>query len=373
VAAMAARMPPAMVLGARAAFVRRTSAALTIVGLAIPMLMITIGLGFWATLDEVQHHPAEIGMAASLTVAPGSLSSPQVTRLISSDPDVQAAYPGVKAVALAPGETTTITTLGMGYSAKPYPFQVVQGSLYHAPEQAVATQALLDALRLQVGQFVRMYFGGVPVTFRIVGRIIDPQYDGEVLAYGLDTLTDEGAPSPVGFYSLVLRPGVPPAAAAARLLRRSDGRLDVELVTNPADQLGIVHAALAALIVVLTLTGLTSLLTASRVGSRDHQRDVRVLRAMGLTPVQVRAAVVVRTSVLALVAVTLGSAAGLAACSALISTVSRLYGLGSGLARLPSAVTVLAAITAVVAAAALTGLSTTRAADRDPAVVVLGP
>jgi ABC-type lipoprotein release transport system permease subunit len=100
---------------------------------------------------------------------------------------------------------------------------------------------------------------------------------------------------------------------------------------------------------------------------------VRVLRAMGLTPVQVRAAVVVRTSVLALVAVTLGSAAGLAACSALISTVSRLYGLGSGLARLPSAVTVLAAITAVVAAAALTGLSTTRAADRDPAVVVLGP
>jgi putative ABC transport system permease protein len=373
VAAMAARMPPAMVLGARAAFVRRTSAALTIVGLAVPMVMITIGLGFWATLDEVQRHPAEIGMAASLTVGPGSLGSSEVRTLISKDPDVGAAYPCVKAVALAPGETTTITTLGMGYSAKPYPFEVVQGRLYHAPEQAVATQALLDALRLQVGQFVRMYFGGVPVTFRIVGRIIDPQYDGEVLAYGLDTLTDEGAPSPVGFYSLVLHPGVQPAAAAARLLRRSDGRLDVELVTDPADQLGIVHAALAGLIVVLTLTGLTSLLTASRVGSRDHQRDVRVLRAMGLTPVQVRAAVVVRTTVLALVAVTLGSVAGLAACSALISAVSRLYGLGAGLARLPSAVTVIAAITAVVAAAALAGLSTTRAADRDPAAVVLGP
>ncbi len=371
--AMAARMPPAMVLGARAAFVRRTSAVLTIVGLAVPMLMITIGLGFWATLHEVQRHPAEIGMAASLTVGPGPLSWSEASALIGKDPDVQTAYPCVKAVALAPGETTTITTLGMGTSARPYPFQVVQGRLYHAPEQAVATQALLDALQLQVGQFVRMYFGGVPVTFRIVGRIIDPQYDGEVLAYGTDTLADEGAPSPVGFYSLVLRPGVQPAAAAAWLLRRSGGRLDVELVTNPADQLGIVHAALAALIVVLTLTGLTSLLTASRVGSRDHQRDVRVLRAMGLTPVQVRAAVVVRTTVLAALAVALGSAAGMAACSALISAVSRLYGLGSGLARPPSAVPVAGAVAVMVAAAAVVGLATTRAADREPAAVVLGP
>jgi putative ABC transport system permease protein len=371
--AMAARMPPAMVLGAHAAFVRRTSAVLTIFGLAIPMLMITIGLGFWATLHEVQRHPAEIGMAASLTVGPGPLGWSQASALIGKDPDVQAAYPCVKAVALAPGETTTITTLGMGTSAEPYPFQVVQGRLYHAPEQAVATQALLDALRLQVGQFVRMYFGGVPVTFRIVGRIIDPQYDGEVLAYGTDTLADEGAPSPVGFYSLVLRPGVPPAAAAAWLLRRSGGRLDVELVTNPANQLGIVHAALAALIVVLTLTGLTSLLTASRVGSRDHQRDVRVLRAMGLTPVQVRAAVVVRTTVLAALAVALGSAAGMAACSALISAVSRLYGLGSGLARPPSVVPVAGAVAVMVAAAAVVGLATTRAADREPAAVVLGP
>jgi putative ABC transport system permease protein len=373
VAAMAARMPPAMVLGARAAFVRRMSAAATICGLAVPMLMITIGLGFWATLDQVQRHPADIGLAASITVGPGTMSLAQAHALISTDRAVQAEYRCVKAVALVPGESSTITTLGMGTSARPFPFQVVQGHLYHAPEQAVATQALLDAFRLQVGQFVRMYFGGVPVTFRIVGRIIDPQYGGEVLAYGWDTLTDEGAPLPIGFYSLVLRPGVQPAAAAARLLRRSDGQLDVELVTNPADQLGIVRAALAALIFVLTLTGLTSLLTASRVGRRDHQRDVRVLRAMGLSPAQVRAAVVVRTTVLAIAAVTLGSVAGVTVCSSLISAVSRIYGLGAGLGRPPSAGTVAAAIAAAVGAAALAGLGTTRAADREPAAVVLGP
>jgi putative ABC transport system permease protein len=371
--AMAARMPPAIVLGSRAAFVRRAAAALTIVGLAVPVLMITIGLGFWATITDVQQHPADIGLAASLTVGPGPLTLAQAGRLISADPDVRAAYSCVEAVALVPGETTTITTLGMGTSGRPYPFQVVQGRLYDAPEQAVATQALLDSLGLRVGQFVRMYFGGVPVTFHIVGRIIDPQYDGEVLAYGRDTLADEGAPSPIGFYSVVLRPGVRPAAAAASLLRRSGGRLDVALVADPADQLGIMRGALAALIVVLTLIALTSLLTASRLGSRDQQRDVRVLHAMGLTPMQVRTAVVVRTTVLALVAVTLGVAAGRASSSSLISAVSRLYGLGAGLGRPPSAGTVAEVVVAAVAAAATAAALTTRTAGRAPAAPALLP
>jgi putative ABC transport system permease protein len=371
--AMAARMPAAVVLGARAAFVRRMTAALTIVGLAVPMLMITIGLGFWATLDQVRQRPAEIGLAASVTAGPGPLTMAQAGRLIGMDPDVLAAYRCVKATALVPGETTTITTLGMGTSADPYPFSVVQGHLYRAPEQAVATQALLTAFGAKVGQFVQMYFGGVPVTFRIVGRIIDAQYDGEVLAYGLDTLADEGAPTPIGFYSLVLRPGVSPGAAVSRLLRISGGRLDVEQVTNPADQLGIVDAALAALIVVLAFIALTGLLTASRVGIRDQQRDVQVLRAMGLTPVQVRAAVVVRTTVLALVAVTIGAAVGRAASGYLISTVSQLYGLGAGLATPASAGTTATAIALAACGAALAAALTTRTQEQIPATVALGP
>ena len=42
----------------------------------------------------------------------------------------------------------------------------------------------------------------------------------------------------------------------------------------------------------LALIGLTNLITASLVGLRDHLRDVRVLRAMGLTPLQVLASLV---------------------------------------------------------------------------------
>jgi putative ABC transport system permease protein len=369
--AMAARMPPAVVLGTRAAFVRKLSAALTVGGLALPMLMITIGLGFWSTLDDVQRNPAAIGLAASVTVSPGALTPAQAWRIVHADPQVSAAYGGVRAEALTGGDTTTITTLGMGTSSSPYPFHVVQGQLYHAPEQAVATQALLAALRLNVGQFVRMWFGGVPVTFHIVGRIIDPQYDGEVLAYGRDTLSDEGVPAPIDFYSLVLRRGVSPAAAVSRLERVSGGRLNAAVVTDPANQLGIVQIALAGLIAVLALIGLTSLLTASLLGRRDHQRDVAVLRVMGLTPVQIRLALLLRTTALALIAVTVGAVLGRVLSTTLVSAVSKAYGLGAGIGRPPSTAEIAAAVALAIGAAGVAAMLPSR--ERLPGATVLGP
>jgi len=371
--AMAARTPPALVLGARSAFVRRLAAALTISGLAIPMMMITIGLGFWSTLDDVQRHPADIGLAARVTVNPGPLTTAQTLRLIHADRQVLRAYSCVLAEALVPGETTTITTLGMGTSGHPYPFHVVQGQLYHAPEQAVATAALLSALGLKLGQFVRMWFGGVPVTFHIVGRIIDPQYGGQLLAYGRDTLADEGAAAPIGFYSLILRPGVTPSRAVTALMRASGRRLDVAEVPDPADQLGIVRGAVAALIAVLAVIGLTSLVTTSLLGYRDQLRDVSVLRAMGLTPLQVRAALMTRTTVLALIAVGVGTVVGRLFSVSLISAVSRLYGLGAGIGSPPSAWMLAGAVTLAVGAAAVAGILPFRPPGRLRAAAILGP
>jgi putative ABC transport system permease protein len=372
-AAMASRLPPAIVLGARAAFTRRLPALLTIGGLAVPMIMITIGLGFWATLDEVQSHPGDIGLAASLTVDPGTMSSARAWQLVNRAPGVAAAYRGVQVTALLPGETTTVTTLGMGTSARPFPFRVVQGQLYHAPEEAVATQGLLDALGAHVGELVQMPFGGVPVTFRIVGRIIDPEYDGQVLAYGRDMLADEGAATPPVFYSLVLRRGASAAAAQAWLQHRSAGRLQVAAVANPADQLGIVRVMIAGAIAVLALIGLTSLVTASFVGLRDHLREIRVLCAMGLTPIQVLAALMARTSMLALVAAGIGVSLGLVACTGLINLAARLYGLGAGIGALPSGMTLAIAVTLAVVIAALTAAIPARHYARAPSAAVLGP
>ena len=371
--ALLSHLPPAVVLGARAAFTRRLPAVLTIAGLALPMAMITLGIGCWATLDKVERHPAEIGLAAALSVRPGELDRGSAVKMLTADTDVAAVYPSVTVSALLPGETSAITTLGMGSSARPYPFHVAAGRLYHAHGEAVASQGLLDAVHLRVGEYIRMPVGGVYVIFHIVGRIIEPEYDGKVLASGIDTLTQAGAVPPPVSYSLVLRDGTSAGAAAAHLLRVSHGRLDVTQTGDPAASLGIVRPMLAGLFFVLALIGLTSLLTASAVGLRDHLRDVGALRAMGLTPGQVMVSMVMRMSVLALIATAGGAVAGLALSSRLINIAGRVYGIGAGLGTPPPAQATLAAAAGAVAVAALAALVPAQRAARIPVTAALGP
>jgi len=360
-----------MVLGVRAAFTRLPHAVLTIAGLALPVTMITIGIGFWATLDNVQQHPSQIGLAATLTVSPGSMSRGQMKQILAADPDVAATYQSVTVSALLPGDTSAVTTLGVGKSARPYPFHVVQGRLYSAPSEAVASQRLLDTLHARVGVNIRMPIGGVPVIFHIVGRIIEPEYGGQVLAYGIDTLTAFGAVPPPLSSSVVLRSGVSPAAAAKRLLRTSRNRLDVVQAVNPANSLGIVRPMLAGLFVVLALIALTGLLTASAVGLRDHLRDVGALRAMGMTPRQVMSSLVTRTTVLALVGTAVGMAVGTILTPRLIDVAGQAYGVGAGLGSSPSAGATLAAGGAVLIAAAAAAVIPARRAAEMPIAVTL--
>ncbi|HZC42484.1 MAG TPA: FtsX-like permease family protein [Streptosporangiaceae bacterium] len=372
-AAIITRLPPAVVLGTRAAFTRRLPAALTIGGLALPMAMITIGLGCWSTLDNMQHHPGQIGLAAALTVSPGEMSQAAAGRLVADSPDVAAAYRSVQLSALLPGETSTITTLGVGTSDRPYPFHVAAGRLYRAPGEAVASQGLLTAAHLQVGEYVRMPVGGVPVIVHLVGRIVEPEYSGQVLAFGIDTLAQAGAAQPPVSYSLVLRHGVSPVAARDRLLHASGGRLVVSRPLNPASSLGVLRVMLAGLFAVLALIGLTSLLVAAAVGLRDHLRDVGVLQAMGLTPRQVMAAMVTSTSVLALTATLTGAAAGTAASAWLINLGGRFYGIGAGIGSAPPAVSVVAAVATAVTVATLAAIIPARRAALRPVADLVAP
>ncbi len=346
---------------------------LAIAGLAVSMAVITIGLGVASTVDEIQRHPADIGLAAALTVSPGELSQAQAAGIVAGDRQIAHAYKSVQVTALLASGQTTITTLGLGYSARPYPFPVAQGSLYHLPGQAVASEGLLDLLHLKVGDFVPMQINGVPVIFHIVGRIVEPEYSGQVLAYGLDTLDQAGVVSPPVYDSLVLRPGVTASAARTHLLALSRGRLDVAEITDPASPLGIIRPMLTGLIAVLALVGLASVLTASAVGIRDQLRDVGALRAIGLTPRQVMISLISSTAALAVIGIVAGATAGLLASTRLINLGAQVYGIGSGIGRPPSLLAMAVVILIAVAGATLIAIVPARRIATIPVAAMLGP
>jgi putative ABC transport system permease protein len=358
--ALLVRLPPALVLGARDAFTRRTPALLTLFGLAVPMMMISIGLGCWATLDNFLRHPEQVGQAAALVVRPGSLSSGAAERVALADPGVAAAYPGAELDTLVPGQTRTVRARALGTSTDPYPFPVVEGRLFHDRGEAVAGQGLLDLMDVHIGDRVRVTIGGTPLIVRIVGRVVEPEQDGEVLSFGIDSLAAKDA-IPVPFYSLVLRHGADPAQVRARL---QAGGLEVAEAVNPADRLSIIRVIIIALVIVLALIGLANLLTASALGLRDHALDLAVLKAMGLTPRQVTATLVTGTGLVVVLGVLLGTATGASISPWLINLQGATSGVGAGIGRPPSITTLALTILIAIGAALLVALIPARKATR---------
>jgi putative ABC transport system permease protein len=350
-------LPAALVLGARDSLTRRLPAALTVFGVALPMAMITITLTCWSTISGFTHDPGKIGLASAVTVSQGGLDNKQMLALISHDRQVLASYPGAQFVTLLPGDNGTFIARAMGTSIRPYPFRVVQGRMFDAANEAVAGQGFLDLMHIEVGAWISPTIDGVPVpALHIVGRTIEPDNNGDVLDFGLDALSDAGSAPPQLVYHLVLKPGVAAAAARDTLLSESRDRLDVQVVPNPAGGLRVVQLVIAVSVVILAVIALANLLTATVVGMRDHRHEVGVLAAMGLTPRQVMATLVVNTMILTALGVTSGIVAGLVIAPRLINMQAQTSGIGSGIAVSLSATAIaetLALALAIAAAAAL--------------------
>jgi putative ABC transport system permease protein len=369
------RLPAALVLGVRDALTRRLPALLTAAGVAIPMAMITIALACWSTIGAFTADPGRIGLAGALTVySSGGLSNAQASALIAADGQVSASYPGAQSNTLLPGDNGTFVARAMGTSRQPYPFQAVQGRMFAAADEAVAGQGFLDLMHVRVGSWIDPTIDGVPVILHIVGRTIEPDSDGDVVDFGLDALPAASAAAPM-FYTLVLKPGVDPAAARARLLRASGDRLDVQVPANPAARLGVVRVVIVVAVVILVLIAMANLLTAADIGLRDHVHEAGILKAMGLTPRQVMATLVVSTTIVTAIGIVAGVAAGLVVAPRLINAQGQASGIGWGIAAGLSPATIaslLAAALALAVAAALF-LSARAAHVRDPLLTARAP
>ncbi|MEW2084533.1 FtsX-like permease family protein [Streptomyces sp. NPDC005283] len=365
--ALGMRVPPALVLGWRAAFPRRARTLITVARLALPLLMITVALVAWSTLDMFRSRPAEMGVPAALTVRaeqPGSLTGQELDRALTAPPDVAAVHPGVEVAALVPGQTGTITLRGLGTARAPYPFTVVEGRTADGLDEAVAGQGLLDLLDVRVGDWVRMTVEGRPQILHIVGRSIEPEVGGRVISTTVDTLQERDPALRPDFHLLVLRPGADPRAVSSALAGTAGGALEIRETANPADRLEPARGVIAALIGVLALIGFLELLTLISTGVRDRGRDLLALKAIGLTPRQISSAIVATAGFTALVSAALGTWLGVLSGSWLVDTQARSSGMGAGIAHVPPAVllvsVVAGAVLGAVVAAAVPAARTAR-------------
>ncbi|MEU1620170.1 FtsX-like permease family protein [Streptomyces sp. NPDC005722] len=371
-AALRLGAPPALVLGCREVLHRPARSAAAVARLALPILMITVALGTWATLDRFEHHPEQLGQAGALTARPNGLTDEAVRRLLAGRPEITAVHPGVELPALAPGQSQSVTLRGIGTTDDPYPFAVAEGRRPAGPDEALAGQGLIDALHIEVGQWVRVTVGDTPHILHIVGRSIETGHGGRVISAPLDVLQAQDASVGPSYYSLGLRPGADRAAVRGALTEASHGALEVREVAGPGAELSPVRGVIIGLVTVLALIALAELSTAVGSGIRDHARDMRAYRAVGLTPQQSVATVVTGVGLVVLAAAVAGVTAGVFASDWLIDLQGGSSGVGAGIAQAPPAAALLLIVGLCVAAAvAVSVLPASRAAgDRNPRMLL---
>ncbi|MEV7439939.1 FtsX-like permease family protein [Streptomyces sp. NPDC091204] len=366
--ALGMRVPPALVLGWRAAFARRGRTLIPVARLALPLVLITVALVAWSTLDQFRSRPAQMGLPAALTVRaqqPDEPSDSELEKTLSTIPEIASVHPGAEMAALVPGQTGTITLRGLGTTRHPYPSAVVEGRAVGGPDEAVAGQGLLDLLGVRVGDWVRMTVEGRPQILHLVGRSIEPESGGRVITTTIDALRERDPQLRAAFHALVLRKGADPRAVSGTLAAAAGGTLEIRETPNPADRLEPARGVIVALIAVLALIGLTELLTLISTGVRDRGRDLLALKAIGLTPRQIGSMIVTAAGLTALVSAMVGTAVGALSGSWLVDTQGAWSGIGAGVARLPPFGVLLTVIVgAVLSAVAAAALPATRAARR---------
>ncbi|KUH36584.1 MULTISPECIES: ABC transporter permease [Streptomyces] len=359
-------VPAPLVLGWHRAFGRGRQAPATVARLALPLLLITVVLGAWTTIERFDTRPEQLGLPAALTARPADgLGDREARALLQRSPDVLAAHRGLEVAALVPGQTGTIALRGLGTRQDPYPYTVAEGRPAAGPDEAVAGQGLLDLLGVGVGDWVRLTVGGRPQVLHIVGRSIEPGNGGRTVSTSLDTLRENDPALEPTVYHLRLRPDADPAAVRSELLRDARGRLDIHEVSGPADRLAALRGVAAGLIAVLALIGLTEVSTAIGGAVRDGERDLLALKAVGLSPRQVTAVTLTAVGLTTLTAAAAGTALGVPLAHWLIDQEGRTSGVGAGIAHGPTPLHLLALIvTAVAGAVALAVLPAARATRR---------
>ncbi|AYV31840.1 FtsX-like permease family protein [Streptomyces sp. ADI95-16] len=366
--ALGVRVPPALVLGWRAAFPRRGRTLVPVARLALPLVLITVALVAWSTLDQFRGRPAGMGLPAALTVRaaqPAGSSDAELEKTLTAVPDIASVHPGAEMAALVPGQTGTITLRGLGTAREPYPSKVVEGRAVGGPDEAVAGQGLLDLLGVRVGAWVRMTVEGRPQVLHLVGRTIEPESGGRVITTTIDALRERDPGLRPDYHALVLRAGADPRAVSAELAGATGGALEVRETPNPADRLEPARGVMAALIAVLALIGLTELLTQISTGVRDRSRDLLALKAIGLTPRQIGSMIVTAAGLTALAAAVVGTTVGAVSGSWLVDAQGASSGIGAGIAHLPSpTVLVTVVLGTVLGAVAAAMVPATRTARR---------
>jgi putative ABC transport system permease protein len=337
------RLPPLMIIAIKDAFSRPLRALLTIGALTLAVMTVTLALVIDATLVAAQDDPGLLGRQPfELQVVPRTMSNDDTEALIKARPEVER-YVKRAWFEVDIGERYQhLGTWGLTGDYQEIGYPIHEGRMFSGSGEAVLGLGLAREMGLGVGDTITfLLWGETRLELPVVGTYVEDGNSGRRIMFDFATVK-EIVPDP-GFVSFgaKLLPGTDAEAVRQSLQRDGGGGIDVdnlaqEWVDVLEESRREVRTILFSLNGVLLAVAVVSLLTSLLFTVRERQRDIGILKSIGLTPVQVVSAFVMGSTIFALLAAVIGLPAGVLLTNVLIDFSAEQDGLPKGIAEIPS-------------------------------------
>ena len=296
----------------------------TIVAATVAIATITAALTIGSSLHHLLDTPLLYGVTYDAHLeATGTFAAVEpYVAAVQSDPDVAEVAVSSTGVPLESGGVTfgAVAVTGAADVLAP---TILSGRLPTAADEIALGLRTMSDLHTHIGEMVPIGVSGIagPQPMRVVGRaVIAPINDTQRLGRGAivapSALDAFAATAVAGFEApppgdafIRFRPGVDAGAGIAELRRRLDGAdATVTAPDRPNDvatfgEVGNLPSVLAALFGVIAALAIVHLLVSS---VRRRRRDLAVLKALGFSPRQLRAAVAWQATTVTLAALFAG-------------------------------------------------------------------
>ncbi|MCO6011711.1 ABC transporter permease [Actinoallomurus purpureus] len=331
-------LPRPVSLGLATPFSRPARSATIAAAVALGTIGVTFGVGLAMSLSDIQDglNRRTPGAVVVLAVPPPGTGAPQaadptaIAEKIRAQPGTRRFFrTGQTRVGVAGlAEATTVIAFRGDSSWGSY--QMVSGSWFSGPGQAVVPSGFLNATGTHIGDTVTLTGDGRAAPVRIVGEALDLHEEGMTVLTDDASLAGLGVPvAPESIqFAVDLRPGTD-AQAYLNSLNAALRPLGVSAQANSGEVSGVVVAmdTLAAMLTLMlvAVAGLGVLNTVV-LDTRERVHDLGVLKALGMSPRQTVTMVITSVAGIGLLAGALGAPIGVALHDRVLPAMGRAAG-----------------------------------------------
>jgi putative ABC transport system permease protein len=333
-------LPRAVSLGLANPFAKPVRSFSVATGILFGAVAVTFGVGLASSLSSVAT-ALKADRAGDVIVdlggngpGPRSLNQNQNNASAPTTPDpasiaaVIAKQPGTGGyygMADVPLTVAGLSGQVMGdlFENKPTPgaYQMISGSWYTGPNQALAPTRFLEATDTHIGDQITFSEQGKSYSAKIVGEVFSTQNDGMSLV--MDAKTVPGTPPDNYMVDVTTGTSVP---AYAQALDHALTPLGADARPAPGHEnqtIAIMDSMIAILTLMLVAVAGLGVLNSTVLDTRDRVHDLGVYKAIGMTPRQTISMVIASVAAIGLAAGVVGVPLGVALHNYILPVMAR--------------------------------------------------